>query len=241
MIKRRPTPTNINFEECNNNNLWEYTPYILKDDTLIIDDQWYASLTSYTKRLLESRLKKQFKLDSVPLPHEYQIDNKQKQLTTIYHTYIDGFDYHVWYNPINGPQNVKMIHIPDLTKKIMLDIYEKKRTIQDLKLETLKRKIQKHMIPKTKYFVRLSSTSGKNEKLIKPFTDANDVLEHITSVKLFVDREYSRDKDTYLILVPWINKIDPRCEFRIFVVDRRLTAASPQRYWELHQHSQEEI
>lgn len=42
-------------------------------------------------------------------------------------------------------------------------------------------------------------------------------------------------------MIPWNDKIDCRCEFRIFVVNKRITAASPQRFWDLHQYSSEEL
>ena len=243
MIKRIPLPTNINTQDYNNHNLHEYTPYVIKDDQIIIDEFWYNSLNKYIQQLITTRLKGKFTLGQVTVPHEYQIDNQLKQLTTIYHTYIDGFDYHVWYSSyiINGPKNVKLIHIPDITKKVLLEIYETRKYIPNVSLAKLEKKIQKHMIPNTSYFVRLSSTSGKNEKSVEPFDNVHKIIMHLASVKLFVDQEFKKDKDTYLVLMPWKTQINPRNEFRIFIHNKKLVAASPQRYWELNQHSQDEL
>lgn len=243
MIKRTPLPFNIKYEDYNNNNLHEYAPYIIRDDKIIIDQSWFSSLTSYIQRIIRTRLKEEFQLELLQIPHEYQPTHPK--LSTVYQAYIDGFDYHVWYSPYipNGPQQVKLIHLSDMTKKVLLDIYEKKRPNYDKNLEKLHKKLRKHMMPNTEYFIRLSSTSGKNEKAVKPFTKPTDIIDHITSVKQFVVQEYSRDKDTYLVLIPWmdINNFDTNYEFRIFVHNRKLTAASPQKYWELRQFSQEEL
>lgn len=143
-----------------------------------------------------------------------------------------------------------MIHIPDVTKKILL---EGNLDMQNKNLQRLEKKIRKNLEPNKEYFVRLSSTSGKNEKPVRPFTNSLDIIKHLASVKLFTSREYCRDKDTYLIIMPWINDnkehnehnehndTDKLYEFRIFVYDGKLTAASLQKYWILQQFSEEEL
>ena len=108
-------------------------------------------------------------------------------------------------------------------------------------LQEFKNVISDILKPNTEYFVRLSSTSGKNEKSVKPFTTTEDIISHIASVKLFVDQEYRRDKISSLIIMPWNDQIDDRYEFRIFVVDGILTAASQQNARELYNYSAEEL
>jgi hypothetical protein len=161
-------------------------------------------------------------------------------LTVIYWAYLEGFDYNRWYTEDipNGPKGVVLIQLSP----------EEKRTL-GLGLTVvpeLKHSLQQVCTGKTaktgkEYFVRLSGTSGKNEKPIRPFKYADDIIDHLARVELFRTREYERNKDTFLVLIPWNDAIDPRCEFRIFVVDNKLTAASPQRYWEHHQHSALEL
>ena len=116
-------------------------------------------------------------------------------------------------------------------------IVEVDQSIEYLR-EELKRVCSNQAI---EYFIRLSGTSGKNEKPVRPFKNADDIIKHLATVELFKVREYNRDKETVLVMIPWNDSIDPRCEFRIFVVNGKLTAASPQRFWELHQHSSEEL
>ena len=244
MLIRYPISPPIDKSKYNNNNLHQYDPYILKNDTIFIDYYWFESLTDYTKKLIYSRLNGNYELGKVPIPHIIQEDNTKKMLTTVYQTYLDGFDYNIWYEPNipNGPQNVKMIHISNKIKKIFIDIFKFNNKYDDnKKLLKLKNKINKCLIPNQPYFVRLSSTSGKNEKSLKEFYTADQIINHLTSNKLFVFQEYERDKDTYLILIPWNEYIDPRYEFRIFVIDGKLTGASIQCWYELIQHSSDEL
>lgn len=235
MIKRKPIPLNTT-QECNNNNLHEYSEYILRDGKIVIDNKWFSSLTPYIQKLISTRLKNDFTLEDLVIPHEYQLTNKL--LTTVYQSYLDGFDYHIWINE-SMMKNVKMIHIPDVTKKMLMD---KNIDFSSPNIMKLEKKINKyiHNNPKTEYFIRLSCTSGKNEKEVRPFTNSKDIIKHLTSVRLFSEREYERDKDTYLIMMPFIDT-EKLYEFRIFVYEGQLTACSPQKYWELRQFSEEEL
>jgi hypothetical protein len=209
----------------------------VSDGQIVIDDNWFSSLTDYIKGLIDARLHGKYILDKVELPHAYQVDDHpDRLLTAVYQSYLDGFDYHIWYSSDipNGPKNVKIIRISDSEKAALLN--------KDLTaLEGLETMISDSMESGKEYFVRLSSTSGKNEKAVRPFNSAIDIVKHLVSVKLFADREYNRDKETCLIMMPWLSRISNRCEFRIFVVNDRLTAASPQAFWELHQYSVEEL
>lgn len=236
-IRRKPMPLNTNTQLCNNNNIHEFAPYILTDDgKLIIDQDWFNSLTDYIKDLIDKKLKDKYILDKVIIPHIYQIDNQDRLLTIVYQSYLDGFDYNIWYSPDipNGPKNVTIIQISDSEKKALLN-----KNVSSL--IGLEKQISDKMINGNLYFIRLSSTSGKNEKPVRPFEKPKDIVEHLMSVKLFADREYNRDKDTCLIMMPWQQIISNRCEFRIFVVNNKLTAASPQIYWKEHSYTTDEL
>lgn len=231
---RKPMPLYVRFENYNNHNEHEYDPYVMKDDVLLIDKTWWDSLTSFMHSQIQSTVEKFDIVDKIDVPHELCLENKN--LTAIYRAYLEGFDYQCWYSPEipNGPKNVVLIKLSEDEKKLLCDKNIGK------KLSLLKQKIQDVLVSSgsgSEYFLRLSGTSGKNEKPIRPFKTADDIIEHLTRVDLFRTREYERKKDTFVVLIPWNDTIDPRCEFRIFVVNNKLTAASPQRYWEHHQHS----
>jgi len=232
-IIRKPMPLYVRFEHYNNHNEHEYDPYIIDDDgNVIIDKAWWYSLTPFTQHQIESNVK--FKLiDRINIPHP--LCSEHPALTAIYRAYLEGFDYQHWYsdNIPNGPRGVVLIQLTNNDKKNLCD-----GNIKDM---TTLNHILTQICTGKEYFVRLSGTSGKNEKSVRPFKSATDIIEHLTRVDLFKSREYERNKDTFVVLVPWNDAIDPRCEFRVFVVNNKLTAASPQRYWEHHQHSSEEL
>ena len=110
MIIRNPIPPNINTNNYNNNNLYEYDPYVIKDDEIVIDKTWWNSLTPYIQILIKTSLDNNFKLGIIKVPHNI---TKDKRLTYIYQAYLDGFDYNVWYNNAipNGPKGV--VNVPE--------------------------------------------------------------------------------------------------------------------------------
>ena len=244
MLKRKPIPPFTDITKYNNNNLHEYDPYILSDNRVIIDKEWYSTLTDYCQNLIRNRLENDFELDIVTIPHVIQIDNSKKVLNMIYTSYLESFDYNIWYDKsmINGPQNVQMLYIPSIVKKIFSDAFQTgSLDMSNTELLLFKNEITNCLKSNQSYFIRLSSTSGKNEKSLKIFHNADEIIKHLISNKLFVFQEYDVIKDTYLIIIPWNDKIDERCEFRLFYVNKKLTGASIQKWWELIQHSIDEL
>lgn len=236
-IKRKPMPLYIRFHQYNNDNVHEYDPYIMSSDVLQIDECWWNTLTPFMQSEIKKKIEKFELVKSIPVPHV--LCDSHPSLTSIYRAYLDGFDYHQWYSPDipNGPKDVILIQIDDATKKSLLN-----RNSKDVGVIKLIENVKKVIVPGQEYFMRLSGTSGKNEKAVTPMKTAEAIVDRLLHLDTFRSREYERvDKDTCLVLMPWNDKIDSRCEFRIFVVNNKLTAASPQRYWELHQFSYEEL
>ena len=234
-MKKVSYPLNINKNDFNTNNLYENNPYkIDSDNVLVIDDSWWDTLTPGIKDMLHQRLKDPFKIEKVSLPQTgYQSD---KRLSIVHQTFQDGHDFHVWYGKTKcAPPNVLMIKLSEETKKALC-------TKDVNNLTELKTYLDKVCDGKQKYFVRTSSTSGKNEIPVSSFTDPDKIISHLLTVKEFVHREFERvEKDTYIILVPWNPLIDSRTEFRLFVVNRKLTCASPQKWWECHNYTSDEL
>jgi hypothetical protein len=244
---------------CNNRNVHEYTPYII-GDTNIIDEEWWNSLSSQCQDMIKSRTNKSagdqeafssnFILSKVQIPHEFQFDNSEKFLGTIYRAYIDSFDYNMWYpyikNLQNCPKDIIMLEITLELKTLFVKLYEKQDSwnnhVDDPHLSKFYNELKSKINYDNEYFLRMSSTSGKNEESVKIFTNADDILNHITTIKLFVDQEYKRrDKESYIILMPWNYKIESRYEFRIFVVNNILTGVSQQNRYDLYNYTTEEL
>lgn len=251
MLTRTPIYPDKDFV-CNNRNVHEYTPYIISDNNNIIDITWWNSLTPYCQELIKIRTDNNFVMEDVKIPHVFQFDNKEKFLGNVYRSYIESFDFHIWYPQIKSsekkflPKDVHMIYISNELKKLFVKIYEIQDSwynyVDNLSLKQFYDELKLVMISGNEYFVRMSSTSGKNEESIKIFTDINDILDHITGMKLFVDQEYKyQDKDSYMILMPFNHKIQAKYEFRIFVVNNKLTGISQQNSYELHNYSKDEL
>ena len=237
---------------CNNRNIHEYTPYIITLEGNIIDQNWWNSLTDHCKNIICQRTNNNFKLGDVTIPHDFQFDNETKFLTIMYKSYIDAFDYNIWWEHLainnikNSPTNVSMFQVSADLKKLFVEIYDNNKPYSDLAdnpfLLEFRNNIATYINPGEQYFIRMSSTSGKNEKYVKPFESADEIVAHIASVKLFVDQEFRRDnKDSYLIAMQWNENIDTRYEFRIFVVNNKLVAISQQNKYELYQYSSIEL
>lgn len=243
-MKRVPICEEINKDNYNNGNLHEYDPYLIIDEVNIIDTDWWISLSEYNKELINMRLNGKYILGKVEIPHEVQVDNSDKFLSIVHQAYLDSFDYNIWYD--KDPQNVSMIHISSKIKNILLEMYTNHTKVsEDFELQEFKDQISKVISTYTGgWFMRTSSTSGKNEDSLEPLYTANDVILRLTTIKLFVEKEYRRpEKDTYLILIPWNVdvELDPQYEFRIFVVNGKLTGACPQRWFDCYQYSEEEL
>ena len=244
MITRKPMPLYVRFEKYNNNNEHEYDPYVVSaTGNLIIDATWWKSLTNFVQSKIMTKCPSFELVDHLNVPHA--LCPSHDSLTTIYWAYLEGFDYQHWYSPNipNGPKDVVLIRLSDEAKD---SLRLNTRNGDDPALAPLKHQINAVCQGK-EYFVRLSGTSGKNEKPLRPFKCADDIVTHLAQVDQFRHREYLCDdngkpkKETYLVLIPWNEAIDSRCEFRIFVVEGKLTAASPQKFWELHQYSCDEL
>lgn len=241
-IVRHPVSFPVNKSDYNNNNLHEYDPYILRNDKIVIDKTWWNSLTDYIRNRISCKI--DFELDDLIIPHPIQKDNKCKMLKIMYQSYFDGFDYNIWYRHDipNGPKNVRMVLISNNIKMILKTMFMTGTNNKSEELLEFKNQIDKIMVGNVPYFVRLSSTSGKNENSLKPLYNSDQVIKHITSNKLFVFQEYDiLDKDSYVIMMPWNTIIDERYEFRIFVVNGKLTAISIQKWFDIIQHTQEEL
>jgi hypothetical protein len=247
-ILRVPICTEIDAAMYNTTNEHAYDPYVLAEEKskVVIDKRWWQSLTNYARKLIAIRLCGALTVsEEVKVPHEVE---QCALLNVVYQAYIDSFDYQIWHKAMACSNEelgggVRLIHLSMPVKMLLLTIYLREVTLSEKREEllALKEAIEREMEEDTEYFVRLSCTSGKNEKSVRPFRTADEIIAHLCAVRLFATREYSRDKDTFLVLVPWNDAIDERNEFRLFVVARRLTAASPQHCFAYHHYTSEEL
>src|SRR5438445_4621708 len=241
-MKRVPICEALNADQYNNGNLHDYDPYMITDDGNVIDTDWYQSLSDNVK----NRIRMPFDLKKVTIPHDVQVDNDDRFLATIHQAYLDSFDYHVWFDnhlPMLST-NVSMIRITSLVKDTLLQMYTNRNNQCNHHMDKFKKQIEDVLKSNAGgWFMRLSSTSGKNEDALEPLYTVDDVISRLVRIKLFVDKEYRRKKESYLILIPWHDDIefDPQYEWRVFVVNGKITAACPQRWFDIYQYSDDEL
>lgn len=239
MITRRPIYPSLEYLSTRNNgNLHQYDPYMISDGKLVIDANWYGSLTEFNQGLIEKNLSGRYELGAINIPHEIQPD-VDNLLETIHVTYIDSFDYHIWYKEM-PLDNVNMVSISPELKIALMAMYRKLPFDANL-IEQFQRTID-NVLPLNgaSVFIRLSSTSGKNEQSIEPLYNSTDIIKRLTSIKLFVEKEYMRDKLTYLVIMPWV-EIDPNFEFRVFIVNGKLVGLCKQAWFDHYQYSSDEL
>lgn len=82
------------------------------------------------------------------------------------------------------------------------------------------------------WFVKLSTQSSKHDSNIKGIDTAEGVLDVITNSPTLLKGEWQRrNKSTYIILKPWNSLISDFNEFRLFVWENKITAASQQHWY----------
>ncbi len=162
-VKRKPMPLYVRFHQYNNDNVHEYDPYIISSDVLLIDKSWWLTLTPFMKAEIEKKVAYFELAETISIPHA--LCDSHPSLTSVYRAYLDGFDYHQWYSSTipNGPKDVILIQIDEATKKGLLN-----RNTEDVNIVRLIESVKKTITPGQEYFMRLSGTSGKNEKQFYP-------------------------------------------------------------------------
>lgn len=230
----------------NTSNLHEYDPYVYDtaDGMLRIDSCWWTSLPLIARSLIRSRVKL-FDCDNeVAVPHAHVIHESE---LAVYRSYIDAYDYQYW----NMRRDVIIIRLTADEKQTLARM-AKNRMLQARKPDPVDwsrlaclangiRDAIEHLASPARVFMRLSGTSGKNEVPVEPLTASDNAIVRLTSNILFLNQEYERDKETAVILMPWCDEIERRTEFRVFVVDGRITAVSQQHWRELFGYSDEEL
>jgi len=241
MLLRRPIYPDINIKDYNTSNLHEYDPYVIKNNVVILDKGWFVSLPRQAITLMLEKVK-DIEFGNVTIPHPLCDDNANKDLVKMYQSYLDAFDYEQWYHRgiPNGPKDVSIVPIDTETKKILSDMYKNPEN-KNPDLNLFKQNIVSALGKNKKYFMRLSSTSGKNSKPLEPVSTYEDIIRRLITNREFYEREYTRDKDTNIILIPWNDTMDQRYEFRIFVVNGVLTGASQQWWSQLFNYTTEEL
>ena len=234
-MKRICLPSDIEYGDYNTNNLHENDPYIVTDDgELIIDKEWWDhDVPEYSKELIRRRV--EFKLGKVEIPHEIMLD---MDLVVIYQAYQEGFEFPHWYKNIQEMKDTIVIKLNPMMKQLFVQNKDEKDKDMSLVREYINSKIGKDGL----WFVKTGCTSGKNESALQPLKNGDEIVDRLLEIREFQHRDFAIvDKDTYIIIRPWNDKINARNEFRLFVVNRKITGASPQKWAQCHNYTEDEL
>lgn len=247
----------------NTTNLHEYDPYLWNEDkkTLFVDcDWWKNTLTDFAKKTVEKRIVKLS--SSIVINHDEKVIVPHQRVDSaaelcMYKTYLDAHDFNVWYQSLEitvpGTANVYMIELTPEDKRSLAEIARKHmKEAKPIDVEDENNlqflKVAKIILEDEDddeslvWFMRLSGTSGKNEVPLEPVKYAAEVLKNLVSNVLFLHQEYEREeKDTWLILKPWNDKIEKKNEFRVFFCNGKITGVSQQHWQQLFCYSDDEL
>ena len=229
-MKRVCLPLNIEWGDYNTNNIHENDPYVVNDEgELIIDEEWWNSdVPEYSKDLIRSKV--QFKLGKVEIPHEVTFD---MDLVVVYQAYQEGFEFPHWYKSVEEMKDSIVLKLNPRMKELF---------VQSNDMSLIKDYISSKIGNDKLWFVKTGCTSGKNESPLQPLKNADEIVSRLMEVKEFQHRDFLiQGKDTYIIIRPWNDKINARNEFRLFVVNRKITAASPQKWAQCHNYTEDEL
>lgn len=247
-----------NYYDCNTNNIKSYNPYYIENDILCIDENWYEKLIDISKSRL-SELVEYYNLDfqiikNIFVPHNFYNECKNEKYkeiyASIYKLYISQFDYENWCE--NKNMLVKFSH-QDIDIIIYLIEYAEKITQETIKnfsknfSQEIKRIMEKYRENKiTRFFVKLSGTSGKSQKELRPLFDEIDIIKFITH-SVFL-QEYNKaknkifTKDLYLVILPWNDMFeDKKYEFRCFMFNKKIKCVSSQLWYDNPMYNEKDM
>jgi hypothetical protein len=215
----------------NNNNLTQFSPYDFHGDGVFcVDREWYERQPKHIQDTINNVLD----MTCLPfttwrrvvMPHRGHTTTDLHML--VYDAYLHGYDYqHFAY----ARPDATLFRLSKQQKQILRTISTRSGEMpvpMPYELVSLCQSMSDVLL-RGPMMLRMSSTSGKHSQSVRPMIHTTDVFDALVSNPQFMRYEFSKEsKDSYVVLVPWNEKINKRCEFRLFIYDRKLAAASQQ-------------
>jgi len=205
--------------------------------------QWvHASFPGASLRLVEQ-----------PLSKPHAVDSFNKAHLHMFTLFFRTFDYHVWWTEGAVPET-KLVKLEPRHKAALNKCMGRcvsGRPLDSSQLEDLEevRDLLRgcfndwETCDGREWFVRMSACSGKRDEPLRPLTSVRAMLDFLTSCRNFYAREFQQaDKDSYIVVTPWLGSaLQPRLELRLFIHERRLTAASQQHCYSVYRYSERDL
>jgi hypothetical protein len=226
---------------------------VIEEEKFVVDQKWWENANPKVKSFIET-LSPNFS-SSFAYPHTTMKQSKKvfagKSWTEIYNTIywkqIISYDFHAWAT-VDNPylQPFEIIPIKDYDLKTLKSIAMRRiLTNGTLKaddkedLEGLISSIDTKLDPKTQKFMKLTGTSPKHDRSVVGYSRAVDFINDVTNDERCASHLDAEDAG-FIIVKPWIT-INPKFEFRAFVNDGKVTAASQQFVYQFFEYSEEEL
>jgi len=218
-----------NNTHCNTVNIRSYEPYASTSEGFVVHSYWWNTLNSVAKSQIS---KLDPKITNMEFPHS-TTEDKTHEEAVAYIAYVESFDYQHWSYLTSS---TLILIPPDMKKKLA------SANISGFIHPELTGWIQNISLPFDTCFAKLSGTSGKNEKRVKPIRTLEDLTTFLCGGNLIlVSREFAvENKDTYLIFSEW-KDLDNRNEFRVFCRNKKIIGASQQFTGHYFHYTQDEI
>jgi len=198
-------------------------------------NKYYVWDTFY--KSLELNLKEYIIRNNYHITDKLHIDKNKIINNDVFHSfyikYIDSFDYENFISIYcRHIDDIIIIPLTDTDKTLLANKFKIRQyreiNITNKDFNDLYYRIDKIIHDySNKWFVRLSSNSAKRDVPITPLDSTLDILDLLTKSKTFYLQEYTVNKASNIILIPY-NNIQPSNEFRLFVCNKKITAATQQ-------------
>lgn len=262
----------------NTTNHAELCPFEFFDErkTVEVDSEWWnTEMTRESRGIVEELLNPSgfsVKEASKPIFRRPSVNPaaastaKRPEFFHLYGAHLHMFDAHHWIHVVAEETGAKCFDLPPRFVRLLRDLGtiwcsgggSNASIIEDIMDHPLWTKsirpVLRALSPNgVGLFVKLSTTSGKNDRKIVPVKTERDLINYLTQSKLMLQQyqwflegwEKHPDVDPVrsnpderpadirvfplkLLFQNWTDKISPSCEFRVFVYRNKVTAISQQ-------------
>lgn len=216
-------------KDGNSNNHVNYAPFNASNE---VDIVWWESLNVAQQAAISSEQRP--RLGQISVPHETKVT---PDFMKIYWAYIHSFDYHCWFDAVKDFLPVETtVHLLSPNDRHILKEMATRRILRgrDVSHMEIYGDLSSNLLLSLRdalqgpAFVRLSTSSGKNDRPVRPVSSVSELLNYICeSPRLQAD--LAENKTCALVTMPWL-EIHPKTEFRVFVYKKRVTCVS-QQHW----------
>lgn len=220
----------------NSNNHHDCSPFVVDGDCLLVDHEWYTSMPYMVQRVVSSF---DVTFGNVRAPHAH---TDGEVFRKIYHSHLSSFNFEHWYHPdLDLNAQIVMLSRNDITR--LWEVSSVRRMWDGKVPDASEFELCSSVVFDGPKFVKLGSTSGKNERKLRPVHNVDELIDFLTDTHAFY-LEYrsclDRDEPMAVVLQDWIDMSDKE-EYRVFVYCGKVTAISRSNRHEIPKSDREEM